>query len=148
MGIQNCKRCGKVFVSTGSPICQDCVKKEDEQFGVVKKYLTEKPGSSVERISRDTGIQADLVARFVRQGRIVGTGQENTDSSVCSICKRPISKGKICARCYSALSGLPSKELAGIGQAERPDSGFDKESPKAKSGEQMYTMELIRRRRK
>ena len=148
MGIQNCRRCGKVFVSTGSPICQDCVKKEDEQFDVVKKYLTENPGSSVESISRDTGIPVELVARFVRQGRIVGTGQENTGSSVCSICKRPISKGKICARCYSALSGLPSKKLAGIDQAERPDLGFYKESPESRSGEQMYTMELIRRRRK
>ena len=39
--VKNCDRCGKVFVSSGVPICPDCYEKEEEQFQIVKKYLAE-----------------------------------------------------------------------------------------------------------
>jgi len=147
--IQNCKKCGKLFVSSGLAICEECVEKEDEQFQTVKRYLAENPGSSVIMVSEETGVPVETVTEFIRQGRLMGIEPHSTESVlVCVICKKPISSGRICDECQKALSG-------------RSYDGTDRESDKMKTeeprlsfggqndkfGERMYTIDLIRKKK-
>ncbi len=148
MGIQNCKRCGKLFLSSGSTICEDCIRKENEQFEVVKEYLSNHSGASVRTVSEDTGVPIEVVTDFMRQGRIVGAEFDNEAGNRCVICKRPIASGKICPECQKALSGFSVCEEGKGGRLDRatPEISLQKEAPKTR--EQMYTIDTIRRRRK
>jgi hypothetical protein len=148
MGIQNCRRCGGLFLSSGSTICQDCIRKEEEQFEVVKEYLFSHSGASVRTVTEDTGVPVEIVMDFVRQGRIVGTEFDDEAGSRCYICKRPVASGKICPECQKALAGFSFGE-PGRGDRtdhELPEISLQKESPRTR--EQMYTIDTIRRRRK
>lgn len=148
MGIQNCSRCGRLFLSSGLTICQDCIGKEEDLFEVVKEYLSSHSGASVRVVSEDTGVPVEIVTEFVRQGRIVGTEFNDEAGSRCAICKRPVAAGKICPECQKALSGLSISE-SGKGDRsdhELPEISLQKESPRTR--EQMYTIDTIRRRRK
>jgi len=149
VAIQNCKKCGKLFVSAGLSICEDCVKKEDEQFEIVKQYLLENPRSSVIKVSEATGVPVETVTEFMRQGRLIGIEPDDAENIlVCSICKKPISSGRICEQCQKALSGDSS-----FG-SERKDDKMRMEEPKlrtddktVKSRERMYTIDLIRKKK-
>ena len=147
--IQNCKKCGRLFVSSGSMLCPECIEKEDEQFQIVKRYLTENPGSSVMTVSEKTGVAVETVTEFIRQGRLMGMEPQGTENVlVCIICKKPISAGRICDECQKALSGRSSdvsgKENGKI-DVERPKLSIDEQNERI--GERMYTIDLIRRKK-
>lgn len=145
--IRNCKQCGKVFLSSGSLLCPECFEAQEKQFHIVKEYLLENKGTPATKVSKETGVPVEVVAEFVRRGHLVGVNLEKDDSSKCAICKKPVSAGRICPDCRRAL--MESK-IGGVGglnlSSEPPRVSAQKEQPKA--GGQMYTMDLIRKRRR
>ena len=60
----NCKKCGKLFLFVGSPICKDCAELEEEQFQIVKRYLLEHARASVAETSQATGVPPSTVSEF------------------------------------------------------------------------------------
>lgn len=121
----------------------------EEDFEVVKKYLAENAGASARKVSVDTGVSIEVVTDFVRQGRIMGIQQDNGQDITCAICKRPIASGKLCIECQKALSGsgvFQRGEEDDRIHSEGPKISLQKEAPRTR--EQMYTIDLIRRRRK
>jgi predicted nucleic acid-binding Zn-ribbon protein len=145
--VKNCDRCGKVFVSSGVPICPDCYEKEEEQFQIVKKYLAEHKRATARKVSEDTGVPVEIVTEFVRRGHLVGVDIEPDETNQCAICKTPISRGRICVSCQKALSNSKLDKLrpdeAG---PEAPDAIMEK--PRVDDSTRMYTIDLIRRRRR
>ena len=55
MEMANCPRCRKVFPRLREPICDACVKEEEELFNKVKAFLEENPSSTVLKICDETG---------------------------------------------------------------------------------------------
>lgn len=143
--LRNCKRCGKVFPSTGSLICRECLEKEEEQYEQVKMYLAENPGASIEQIHRDTQIPVAVISDFVRKGLLVGTPAKETTELRCIICKRPISSGKICFECQKALSegNLRRGGKKGDALITEKEVGKSLRKTASRSSEKMYTMDLI-----
>lgn len=146
--MRNCNKCGKIFASSGSLLCSECFETEEEQFQIVKKYLSGHRGASATKVSKETGVPVEVVTEFVRRGHLVGTGFENNNDARCAICKNPVARGRICTECQRALSG---SQLGSLDSDQRfasqgPNVSIQKEKPKA--GEQMYTIDLIRRRRR
>ncbi len=147
MDIKNCSKCGKIFVSSGSLVCPECFKEEEEQFEIVKQFLSANKMASAREVSEGTGVPVEVVTEFIRRGFLVGTAH-GYEKSKCAICKKPIPKGKICAKCQEALSGAQISPLdsdARVGE-EGPKVSMHKQKPK--TGEQMYTIDLIRRKRR
>jgi len=147
--LRNCKRCGKVFPSTGSLICRECLEKEEEQFQQIKIYLAENPGASIDQIHRDTQIPVEVISDFVRKGLLVGTPAKETTELRCMICKRPISSGKICLECQKALSEGNFNRVNKKGDIPITEKGAGKSLRKKDSrlSEKMYTMDLIRKKK-
>lgn len=102
--IRNCKRCGKVFLYAGAPVCPECLAKEEDQFRKVKHYIDEHSGAGVQETSDETGVPVDVVVEFLRQGLLV-TGSGSDGQLVCMVCKKPITRGRLCPRCEAALGG-------------------------------------------
>ena len=72
--IRNCRRCGKLFVYVGVPVCEACVKKEEEQYARVRQYLDENPRAGVKETSEATEVPVEMVIEFVRKGLLVTSG--------------------------------------------------------------------------
>ncbi|HHT85201.1 MAG: hypothetical protein ACOX34_07030 [Bacillota bacterium] len=147
MQMKNCDRCGKVFVSSGPSICPECFETEEQQFQVVKRYLAKHKGASARKVSEDTGVPVEVVTEFVRRGHLVGVDLEINETNQCAICKRPLSKGRICVDCQKALSGsrLDGFDFDDAPGRHEPDVSFQKDKPK--NSTRMYTIDLIRKRR-
>lgn len=108
--IRNCRRCGKVFASTGSDLCPACRREEERQFAEVKDFLASTPDADLDDVARGTGVPAEAVLRFLREGRLV----HSKAGLVCERCGRAISSGRYCSRCADELA----KSL-GVGRPER-----------------------------
>ena len=114
--IRNCKRCGKLFLYAGVPICPDCLGKEDEQFRKVKHYIDEHKGAGVQETSDETGVPVDVVVEFLRQG-LLATGSGADGQLVCMVCKKPITRGRLCPRCEAALGAGTNSQRQEQGRA-------------------------------
>ncbi len=97
MEIKNCKRCGRLHSGTGK-VCRECLKKEEENFDIVKKYLKENPDSSLIKVSDETGVTVPEIERFLKEGRLEVTSGMG-DFLKCSKCGTPIKTGRYCPEC-------------------------------------------------
>ena len=128
---KTCKSCGRIFQSAGADVCPECLREMEEQFKVIKDYLYQKPGASVEEISKETGIDEKLILHFLREGRLEMIHPDG--SLLCEKCGAPITSGRLCKKCAESLSHalgsvLPKQKApeetggkrAGLGRT-RPD---------------------------
>jgi RNA polymerase subunit RPABC4/transcription elongation factor Spt4 len=136
--IRNCRRCGRIMIYVGIPICEKCLKKEEEYYDIVRRYLDEHPRSSVREIGDATGVPVEVIMKFVRQGSLVAL-EAAGGMLACEICGKSIEIGRVCPECAEALLSatgkLSNKILA------------DKKTTGDKTPSRMYSMDMISRRR-
>lgn len=112
MEMKNCKNCGKVFAANlGEKICQECQRKEDEMFTVVKEYIYDHPHASVKEISEGTEVDEDTILRYLKEGRIE-VAEDSLSTLKCEKCGKAIRSGRYCPECTSKLSNALSTAMA------------------------------------
>ncbi len=124
MKLRNCSRCGRVFAYVGRDLCPACIRQDDEAFDRLREFLADNPRATVEDACRETGLDAERVLRFLRQGRL----QLSPSSAIvleCQRCGQRILSGRLCPACLSSISGR-----AGAGDEEARH-----EEPAAGAGE-------------
>ncbi len=110
---RKCKDCGKIFNFMGKSICPDCIKKRDEDFAKVRKYIYENPNARAEEIAEATEVDIKEILEFLKEGRLQ---LKHADGLLkCEKCGAPIATGTLCDRCTNSLnshlrSALPQKE--------------------------------------
>ncbi|HBL35780.1 MAG TPA: hypothetical protein DD734_03890 [Firmicutes bacterium] len=70
MRLKNCKRCGKLFTFQGYYVCQACQERDTIDFAKIWEYVQSHPRVSALELSRETGVDASVVLRFQREGRL------------------------------------------------------------------------------
>ncbi len=101
MKIINCVRCKQAFAMVNNtPVCGECLKKEEEQFDLIKVYLDENRGATMEQIAEDTGVPVKRILQFLKDGRLEGVQGSGLKCSRCGI---EITKGKYCPKCDAQL---------------------------------------------
>lgn len=104
MEVKSCRKCGKIFqYIAGAPICPRCKKKEEEIFQVVKAFLRENRGATIEEVSEATGASIGMIERYLREGRLEVTPDSPIALS-CEQCGAKIRTGRLCDRCRANLS--------------------------------------------
>jgi flagellar operon protein (TIGR03826 family) len=139
MNLKNCPKCGKLFAKKANyKLCPVCRDSEENDFEKVKDYLWDNPKASIEEVHNETGVDRDLIIKFVRDGRLIAEGIEVNFDLECKRCGDPIAKGKYCASCQrDLLKGFDPKA---------PD---EKEKEKLeKSPNKMFTKDRIEKRNK
>jgi hypothetical protein len=126
--IRNCARCGKLYLPTlDQKTCPECMRRAEEQFTAVQRYLREHPKASVDEIAEECDLSADIVMDFVREGRLEIDLPAGGGSVVCRVCGKPVEHGTMCAKCQriaSQLEGLKaSREQSAQKAAQRPAAG-------------------------
>ena len=105
MGMQECKRCDRVFVSEkDTNICPDCLMKENEDLKTVTDYLRDFPLANILEVSRRTGVDAAQIFRFVKMGslKIVAPPEQFK----CRLCGKEVKKGTLCQSCIDKVGEL------------------------------------------
>ena len=132
MDIIQCKFCKKPFQSINGKICPSCLEQIDRDFIVVRDYIYENKKADIDKVSEETGVHKAIVLHMLREGRlqIVGT-EEGSGLLLCEVCKKPISKGRLCEDCRNNVSSTMKQSITGSGAASSKDR-----RPAAASGKQ------------
>ena len=71
--VRDCPRCGDLFNYTGvRDVCHKCAQSEEEMYQIVYRFLRkrENRAATVDRIVEATGVDEDLLYKWVRKGRL------------------------------------------------------------------------------
>ncbi|MCR5674266.1 MAG: flagellar protein [Lachnospiraceae bacterium] len=110
MQIKNCSKCGKMFQwVAGDTVCEDCKKKEEDEFQKVKKYIEDNPSAPMSQIAKDCEVKMTKIQQWVREERLV-FAKGSPVQLTCENCGEPIQTGRYCLKCKTQLA-------AGLGNA-------------------------------
>lgn len=137
MELINCKECGKVFASTGQKICPDCRQTEEEKFELVKDYLWDNPNSTIKKVSEATGVEEELIIKFMRENRLAAEGLLVDYLLKCKRCGTEIKSGTFCESCRSQM-------INNLKQGVK-DQKREKEKKKSKKSEGMFLKDRFKR---
>ncbi|MCA9724930.1 MAG: hypothetical protein KC452_06510, partial [Kurthia sp.] len=95
-------------------ICGKCAMAEEEQYEIVYRFLRrrENRAATVERIVEATGVEEDLLHKWVRKGRLQPALFPNLGYP-CDQCGHLTTTGKLCSSCQDELKGELRKFEAG-----------------------------------
>ncbi|MCY8836059.1 TIGR03826 family flagellar region protein [Bacillus atrophaeus] len=105
--LANCPKCNALFLKTKlQTVCQACIKEEEKAFETVYKFLRKQENrqSTLNRITEETGVEEELILKFIRQKRIQITHLPNL-AYPCERCDTSIREGKFCKACQSDIEG-------------------------------------------
>ncbi|MDY8022656.1 TIGR03826 family flagellar region protein [Paenibacillus polymyxa] len=117
MNLDNCPRCGKLFIKNVRGICQNCIKEIEIEYERCVKHIRENKGIHMHELSEATEVSVKQITTFIREGRISIANAPNM-TYPCEVCGIPIREGHMCDSCRTRLT----KDL---NQAVRDSSNQD-----------------------
>lgn len=99
--IKSCPTCGNFFNYTGiRDICATCAQAEEKKYEEVYRFLRkrENRAATVERIVEETGVEEELLYKWVRRGRLQPTLFPNLGYP-CEECGGITKVGNLCESC-------------------------------------------------
>lgn len=102
MNLDNCPRCGRLYVKNLMELCQSCHKELENQYEICANYLRENRGANIQELSDATEIPIKEITRFIREGRISIANAPNM-MVPCEVCGTLIREGHMCDSCRSRL---------------------------------------------
>ena len=103
--IRNCPSCDAFFNYTGiRDVCTKCAQQEEEMYQIVYRFLRkrENRAATAERIVEATGVDIDILYKWVRKGRLHPAHFPNLGYP-CDNCGKITNKGKLCERCSDSI---------------------------------------------
>jgi flagellar operon protein (TIGR03826 family) len=126
MNVDNCPRCGRLYVKNLMNLCQPCIKDLEHEYETCVEYLRKNRGTNIQELSDATEISIKEITRFIREGRISIANAPNM-MYPCEVCGTLIRDGHMCDNCRSRLT----KDLASA--ANETKETVDKSSAKKTS---------------
>ncbi|MNC02671.1 hypothetical protein D3C75_500470 [compost metagenome] len=103
MNVDNCPRCGRLYVKNIMEVCQPCIKELEYQYEICVDYLRKNRGTNIQELSDATDISIKEITRFIREGRISIANAPNM-MLPCEVCGTLIREGHMCDSCRARLS--------------------------------------------
>ncbi|ULO07945.1 flagellar protein [Paenibacillus sp. 19GGS1-52] len=102
MNLDNCPRCGRLYVKNIMDLCQPCIKELEYEYETCVNYLREFRGTTIQELSDATEISIKEITRFIREGRISIANAPNM-MYPCEVCGTLIRDGHMCDNCRNRL---------------------------------------------
>ncbi len=102
MNLDNCPRCGRLYVKNIMDLCQPCIKELEHEYETCVNYLREFRGTTIQELSDATEISIKEITRFIREGRISIANAPNM-MYPCEVCGTLIRDGHMCDNCRNRL---------------------------------------------
>ena len=113
--LRSCPMCGTFFNYTGlREVCHNCAQKEEDLYQIVYRFLRkrENRAATIDRIEEATGVDRELLYKWVRKGRLHRAMFPNLGYP-CDNCGHLTNKGKLCDKCANEIkSDLRTFEAA------------------------------------
>ena len=107
--------CNTFFNYTGlREVCHSCAQKEEDLYQIVYRFLRkrENRAANIDRIEEATGVERELLFKWVRKGRLHPAIFPNLGYP-CDNCGHLTNKGKLCDKCSNGIkSDLRTFEAA------------------------------------
>ncbi|MEG0438875.1 TIGR03826 family flagellar region protein [Solibacillus cecembensis] len=103
--LRNCPMCDEFFNYTGlREVCHKCALKEEDLYQVVYRFLRkrENRAANVDRIEEATGVDRELLYKWVRKGKLHPAVFPNLGYP-CDNCGHLTTSGKLCEACQGSL---------------------------------------------
>lgn len=103
--VKKCPSCGDLFNYTGvREVCLRCSQDEDKMYQIVYRFLRkrENRAATVDRIVEATGVERDVLYRWVRKGRLQQAMFPNLGYP-CDNCGHLTTTGKLCKKCQDEI---------------------------------------------
>ncbi|AIQ65890.1 flagellar protein [Paenibacillus stellifer] len=115
MNLDNCPRCGRLYVKNVMELCQPCIKELEQQYEACVKYIREHKNTDIQELSDATEVSIKEITRFIKEGRISIANAPNM-MYPCEVCGRLIRESHMCDDCRTRLrkgfTEAPKKEEA------------------------------------
>lgn len=105
----NCEKCGKLFSSLSSRLCEECREWEERLLRKAKEELYRHPGLGMMELVRRLEIPVETLEKFIREGRLTLSSKDCL-SLTCEMCGKEISGGKRCVACEAKVRKM-AREL-------------------------------------
>ncbi|MFC3747558.1 TIGR03826 family flagellar region protein [Paenibacillus sp. GCM10012306] len=102
MNLDNCPRCGRLYVKNLMELCQPCIKELEHHYEICVNYLRENRGTNIQELSDATEISIKEITRFIREGRISIANAPNM-MYPCEVCGTLIRENHMCDSCRNRL---------------------------------------------
>lgn len=103
MDVRNCKDCGKLFnYLSGPPLCPACMKKLDDKYSIVKEYIYDNPGASIQQVSEENDVSVGQLKKWVREERLAFS-DDSLVGLECENCGGMIRTGRFCGICKDKM---------------------------------------------
>ena len=127
--IQNCPRCGKIFVKGIKEVCPACDREIEAEYHKCLEYIRENKLVNMYDLSDATGVSIKQITKFIKEGRISIADLPNV-SYPCESCGEPIREAKLCPSCRARLEkGIKQaieKKVASAEEEQNKGMGFRK----------------------
>ena len=122
MEVRNCKQCNKVFNYIGGvPICPECVKKSEDKFEDVKKYIYDHPRCGMQEVATEMEISIAQIRKWLREERL--SFSEDSDIALsCEKCGKKILTGRYCKACKDTMAS----QLGSLYKKDEPKINIEK----------------------
>lgn len=101
--MDNCPRCGKLFIKNVRGICQNCIKEIEFEYERCVKHIRENKGIHMHELAEATEVSVKQITTFIREGRISIANAPNM-TYPCEVCGIPIREGHMCDSCRTRLT--------------------------------------------
>ncbi|GIP40981.1 hypothetical protein J31TS4_42610 [Paenibacillus sp. J31TS4] len=126
MNVDNCPRCGKLYVKGFQDVCPACVKDIERMYEACIDYLRENRQSTLQELHEETEVPIRQILKFIREGRISLKSLPNL-TIPCDVCGAPIREGSMCDSCRQRLTNdlKQSLEARGGRQSQEDQFGYN-----------------------
>lgn len=137
--LDNCPRCGKVFVKGIQAICPACNKEVEVEYEKCAEFLRqeENRGCSTNELSDGTGVSVRQITQFIREGRISVKNHPNLGLP-CEACGTLIQSGHLCNDCAKKFN----KQMEGLFSNQNTET----DEPQKDSGGKGYQVRDVFKR--
>ena len=130
--LANCPVCDKLYIKVFRPYCDVCHREIEGNFSEVYGFLPKRENRSatMEEVHEGTGVDKELIIRFVREGRL-HLAQFPNLGYPCEKCNTSIREGRLCKDCSEDLK-------SGLNQLQREKSFENRKNTREKAKIQTY----------
>ena len=102
--LDNCPKCGRIYVRNLRGMCDACRKEDDQLFDKVYQFVKKRQNrtATMMQIVEATGVPEETIMRFVKEGRLKPAQFPNLGYP-CERCGAVIQSGKLCPNCAGNL---------------------------------------------
>ncbi|WP_213586350.1 TIGR03826 family flagellar region protein [Paenibacillus sp. J2TS4] len=102
MNVDNCPRCGKIFVKNYKDVCPACIKDIEQQYEACYHFLRENRKANLQELHEGTKVSYKQIIKFIKEGRISIYDMPNM-TYPCEVCGTMIREHTMCDSCRKRL---------------------------------------------